>query len=77
VSANDQVNMIGALETYVTENMGKMTVPTPAARFEGLATSLAEPSPSLGEHSAEVLAELGFNEATIAELVEAGTVQCS
>jgi crotonobetainyl-CoA:carnitine CoA-transferase CaiB-like acyl-CoA transferase len=76
ISNNDQVNIIGALETYVTDNMGKMTVPTPAAKFEGLATSLAEPCPHLGQHSAEILAELGFASEQISELIEAGIVEC-
>ncbi len=75
ISDNDQINIIGALETYVTDNMGEMTVPTPAAKFAGLATSLAEPSPHLGQHSAEILAELGFEPERISELIEAGAVQ--
>jgi len=29
LSANDQINAIGAIESYVTQTMGKITVPTP------------------------------------------------
>lgn len=77
ISDNDQVHMIDALETYVTENMGKITVPTPAAQFAGGTTSLAAPSPSLGQHSAEILTELGFDDAAITALMDARIIQCS
>jgi crotonobetainyl-CoA:carnitine CoA-transferase CaiB-like acyl-CoA transferase len=76
ISDNDQVAAIGALETYVTENMGTITVPTPAAKFDGLATSLAEPSPNLGQHSVDILSELGFEPAAIDALIEQGSVVC-
>ena len=45
LTANAQIQAIGALETYVTENLGQLTAPTPPALFAGAATSLAEPSP--------------------------------
>ena len=72
LEASEQIQAIGALETYVTQAMGKLTVPTPPALFEGAATSQAEPSPLLGEHSREVLGELGWNSGAIDQLIDQG-----
>lgn len=77
LSENDQVNAIGALETYVTQNLGQITVPTPPVWFDGAATSLAEPSPAHGEHSVEILQELGFDAAHIDRLLQQGIVTCA
>ena len=74
VSHNEQVQAIGALETYVTENMGKLTAPTPPVLFSGAATSLAEPSPSHGQHSREIMRELGFDDTAIDALAEKGAL---
>jgi len=74
LSANSQIDAIGALETYVTENIGKLTAPTPPVLFGGNATSLAEPSPTLGADSRAILAELGYADAAIDAAAEAGSV---
>jgi len=49
-------------------------VPTPPVQFEGAATSHAQPSPLLGEHSRAILTELGWDNQTIDRLISAGTV---
>ena len=41
-------------------------------RFSATPTSIRRHSPGLGEHTAEVLAELGYDEATIAAMLAAG-----
>lgn len=76
LAANKQIDAIGALETYVTENMGTLTAPTPPALFGGAATSLAEPSPNLGQHSREIMAELDFDEGTIERMRDEGALLC-
>ena len=68
----EQIQAIGALETYVTKTMGELTVTTPPILFEGKSTSQAEPSPLLGEHSEEILQELGWESPLIDSLVESG-----
>jgi crotonobetainyl-CoA:carnitine CoA-transferase CaiB-like acyl-CoA transferase len=70
----EQIKAIGALETYVTAAMGELTVPTPPILFEGKLPSQAEPSPLLGEHSKEILLELGWADARIDELLNSGEV---
>lgn len=74
LEASEQIRAIGALETYVTQAMGKLTVPTPPVQFEGAAASQAEPSPLLGQHSRDILSELGWNNSSVDELVRTGIV---
>ena len=68
----EQIKAIGALETYVTKAMGELTVVTPPILFEGKKTSQAQPSPLLGEHSKEILQELGWEKSLIDALIESG-----
>ena len=74
---NPQIQAIGALETYVTETLGRLTLPTPPVQFAGAATSQALPSPTLGEQSRDILNELGWDDARIDTLVAKQIVQCS
>ena len=75
LESSEQIKAIGALETYVTKAMGKLTAPTPPVLFEGKATSQAKASPLLGEHSASILEELGWTKDSIDELVNSGDVK--
>ena len=74
IEANEQIQAIDALETYVTKAMGKLTVPRPPVQFDGATTSQAKPSPLLGEHSRQVLSELGWDNSAIDQLVSMGNV---
>jgi crotonobetainyl-CoA:carnitine CoA-transferase CaiB-like acyl-CoA transferase len=74
LESSEQIAAIGALETYVTRAMGKLTVPTPPVQFEGAPASQAEPSPLLGQHSRSILAELGWNSDAIDEMISSGAV---
>ena len=75
LESSEQIKAIGALETYVTKAMGKLTAPTPPVLFEGKATSQAKASPLLGEHSASILEELGWTKDSISELVNSGDIK--
>lgn len=77
LTANAQIQAIGALETYVTQNLGKLTAPTPPALFAGAPTSLAEPSPNLGQHSREIMQELDFDAETISAMSAEGNLLCA
>lgn len=76
VIENPQIRAIGALETYVTDNLGKLTQPTLPIQCDGKATSQALPSPMLGEHSRSILRQLGWSDAVIEELENRHIVQC-
>lgn len=77
VTANEQVQAIGALETYVTENLGRLTAPTPPALFNAAPTSLAEPSPGHGQHSRAIMEELGFDVDTVEVMAQKGALLCA
>lgn len=62
-------------ETLVEDahpSAGRMRQPRPAARFEDTPSSIRRPAPDLGEHTDEVLAEVGYSAAEIAALRESG-----
>jgi crotonobetainyl-CoA:carnitine CoA-transferase CaiB-like acyl-CoA transferase len=54
--------------------MGRMREPRPPLRFERTPAAIARPAPALGEHTDEVLAELGHGANEIASWREAGVV---
>jgi alpha-methylacyl-CoA racemase len=49
--------------------------PGPAPRFDRTPAGLPQPAPTTGQHTAEVLAEAGFDAAAIAELIAAGAAR--
>jgi len=62
---------ICASETLVESvhpHAGRMREPRPAARFERTPAGIRRPAPALGEHTDELLAEIGCDAAEIAAL---------
>ena len=53
---------------------GRIRQPRPAARFDQTPSGIQRPAPGLGEHSAEILTELGYAEEDIARLVAQGVL---
>ena len=51
-----------------------ITQPAPAPRFSRTPGAVRRPPPHAGQHSDEVLAEIGYDEARIATLREAGAI---
>jgi crotonobetainyl-CoA:carnitine CoA-transferase CaiB-like acyl-CoA transferase len=54
--------------------LGRMREPRPPVRFEGTPAAIQRPAPDLGQHSDEILRELGRSPAEISELRGAGIV---
>src|SRR3546814_13229216 len=66
-----------AREMIVTTNhpvAGRVDTLGLPVKFSATPGGIAQPAPLLGEHSREVLAELGFSASAIARLVDAGAV---
>ena len=55
--------------------LGEVAIPGNPLRFSEYPWDLDQVAPLLGEHNAEVLTELGYSEAAIAELVGAGVLR--
>jgi crotonobetainyl-CoA:carnitine CoA-transferase CaiB-like acyl-CoA transferase len=54
---------------------GHLRTPAPLGQYQGTPTSLRRPAPRLGEHSREVLAQAGYDDARIDALVARGITQ--
>ena len=74
VIVHPQVKANQLIVESVHPHAGPMRQARPAARFDATPAEIGRPAPLLGEHTDEVLAELGMPPAEIARLREAGAV---
>jgi crotonobetainyl-CoA:carnitine CoA-transferase CaiB-like acyl-CoA transferase len=72
---NEQVVARGLIAEIDQPGVGRIRQPKPAARFERNEAVIAGPAPRIGEHSRQVLAELGYDERAIDKMVEDKTVR--
>ena len=72
VSADPQVQASGAIVEVEDGQGGTFRSPAAPARFPGADSDRRPPAPRLGEHTHEVLAELGYTPAQIEAMVSAG-----
>jgi crotonobetainyl-CoA:carnitine CoA-transferase CaiB-like acyl-CoA transferase len=74
IAAHPQVVASGTLVESVHPRMGRVREPRPAARFGATPVSIQRPAPALGEHTEEVLAEIGLGAEDVASLRARGVV---
>jgi len=74
LAADPQAAHNGSFVTYDHATEGRVTTPGFPYRFSDAPLEVARGAPLAGEHSAEVLGELGYGEAEIARLVADGIV---
>ena len=65
----------GTICREVVEGFGEVRQPIPAAQFQLTESSLRMPAPKLGQHSLEILANLGYSETERDELVDKNIVR--
>ena len=68
VIANEQVVARELIAEFDHPDIGRVRQPQPAARFDRTPAEIHGPAPRIGEHSAEILAELGVGTAEVEQL---------
>src|SRR5258706_7585294 len=69
-----QVKFIKALVETAHPKAGRIREPRPVANFSMTPSTIRRPAPMLGEHTSEILLELGKSDADIAALKSAGAI---
>jgi crotonobetainyl-CoA:carnitine CoA-transferase CaiB-like acyl-CoA transferase len=74
VAEFEQVRASATLVESVHPLLGRIHEPRPPVRFEATPAAISRPAPGLGEHTDEVLGELGLDPVRIGELRAGGVV---
>ncbi|WP_315832394.1 CoA transferase [Bradyrhizobium prioriisuperbiae] len=72
---NEQVIARGLIEEFDQPTVGKVRQPRPAARFDVNEAGIQGPAPLIGEHSRDVLRELGYSSGEIDAFVSSGALR--
>ena len=75
VILNEQVRARELISEFDHPDIGRVRQPTPAARFDRTPTVVPRPAPRIGEHTADILAELGLDRTEIVRLAAANTIR--
>lgn len=72
LSSHPHTRESGMVFDYAHPTLGRLRSVAQPLRFDGVRTSLRRPAPQHGEHTQEVLREIGFSKEEIAAMEEAG-----
>ncbi|MGN1288939.1 MAG: CaiB/BaiF CoA transferase family protein [Bradyrhizobium sp.] len=69
IIANEQVVARGLIAELEQPGVGTVRQPKPAARFEVDAAAIGGPAPRIGQHTRQVLSDLGYGDAAIEAMI--------
>ena len=72
---NEQVIARDIIAEFDQPKVGRVRQPKPAARFEINEAAIRGPAPRVGEHSRDVLRELGYDDGAIDKMVAERSVR--
>jgi len=72
---NEQIVARQLITEFDQPNVGRVRQPVPAARFEGTPSAIQGPAPGVGEHSIEILRELGYPQDQIDTMARGGVIR--
>ncbi|NKB59777.1 MAG: CoA transferase [Alphaproteobacteria bacterium] len=72
--SHPQVEASGIVIEHDHPHAGRLRQARPAARFEGTPTAIRNGAPLLGEHTYDILGEVGYSDAEIDAMVDAGAL---
>ncbi|SDF03254.1 CaiB/BaiF CoA transferase family protein [Limimaricola pyoseonensis] len=74
VADDPQVRHMGMITSYTHPTAGEVKCVAPAVKFSDTPASIRRHAPLVGEHSREILAELGYDAAQLDQLAQKGVV---
>jgi crotonobetainyl-CoA:carnitine CoA-transferase CaiB-like acyl-CoA transferase len=75
IVSNEQVVARGLIAEFDQPAVGRVRQPKPAARFSVNEAVIGGPAPRIGEHSREILRELGYPDSAIDQMVSARAIR--
>jgi crotonobetainyl-CoA:carnitine CoA-transferase CaiB-like acyl-CoA transferase len=75
VATSEQTNALGFLQPLAHPAIPELRLPALPLSFDRERATHASPPPAVGEHSAEILGELGYSDGEIAALAADGVIR--
>lgn len=77
IVSNEQVVARGIIAELEQPGVGMIRQPKPAARFDVDEAAIQGPAPRIGEHSREVLRDLGYDASSVENMIADGSVRAA
>jgi crotonobetainyl-CoA:carnitine CoA-transferase CaiB-like acyl-CoA transferase len=77
IMGNEQVVARGIIVEFDQPSVGRVRQPKPPARFSVNEAAIGGPAPCIGEHTRDVLRELGYDESAVDRMIEEQVVRAA